>query len=117
QSQQKPPPTSEQLFRMSQVGVPKSLSASQLDPLTGEIAWPLPLQEKRYDQYRIELNNLFRTRADNPADFSYDSYMKVEHVKSQFIDALTANIKDYKPQDWIAAKKFIESLAFEARKA
>lgn len=117
QAQRKPPPTSEQLFRMSQVGVPKALAANQLDPLTGEIAWPLPLQEPRYAPYRDALQDLFKLRADSPADFSYDTYMKVESVKTQFIEAFTANIKNYKPQDWIAAKKFIESLAFEARRA
>jgi hypothetical protein len=116
QSQKTPPPTSEQLFRMSQVGVPKALSANQLDPLTGEIAWPLLLQEPQYAQYRKDLEDLFKIRADSPVAFTYDSFMKVEAIKSQFIDALTANIKNYKPQDWIAAKKFIESLAFEARR-
>jgi hypothetical protein len=117
QSQTKPPPSSEQLFRMSQIGVPKRLSANQLDPLTGEIAWPDILREDRYTQYRTALEQLFKTKAENPVDFNYDSYMKVDDLKNRWIADLTKNINDYKPQDWVNVKKFIESLAFEARVA
>ena len=41
-----PSPTMEQLVKIARQGVPKPLNTSQLDPVSGKIAWPGPLQDR-----------------------------------------------------------------------
>jgi hypothetical protein len=113
-SLRKPPPTSEQLYRLAQQGLPKSLSASQLDPVTGAINWPVVLRDDPFDSYREGTQTFFHDAVTNPQTFSYDSYHQLQQDSSDCLGLLKSRIKEYRPNDYIEAKKFVESLTYAA---
>jgi hypothetical protein len=114
-SLRKPPPSSEQLYRLAQQGLPKSLTASQLDPVTGKIAWPVVLRDEPFDSYRESAQKFFEDAVANPQTFSYGSYNHLREASTECLAELTARIKEYSPNDFIQAKKFIESLTYAAQ--
>ena len=110
------PLSSEQLFRIAHQSAPKPLVSTELDPVTGQIRWPIILTDPAYAQYRSTFEQVFQMRAINPGEFTAESYLKLQNAADQWVAALTARIAEYKSQDFINAKKFIESLAYEARR-
>jgi hypothetical protein len=114
-SLRKPPPTSEQLYRMAQIGLPQALSASQLDPVSGKIAWPVVLRDEAFESYRKAAEGFFHDATAKPEAFSYDSYNQFLQTSNDCLADLKSRIKDYRPNDYIQAKKFIESLTYAAQ--
>ncbi len=106
------PVTSEQLFRMRQSQKPKRLATTQLDPVTGRIDWPVLLQKEDFDQQRAELEKLFAARASHD-HISLDDYTKIQQAYEKMQEQLSEIIKDVPPQDYVRAKSFLKSLAYE----
>ena len=94
--------------------MPTRLTSEQLDPLTGDLIWPIILREEQYAAERQQLDKLFSDRAATSMA-SFDAAQTVRSVTDQLLAALKKNIKEYRSADWIAAKKFVDSLAYEAR--
>ncbi len=108
------PPKASQadLERYAKQRAPSRLSPSELDPLTGVISWPTILREDTYTESRNALEQLYQQRA------SMGSLTGTERGQvQQAINALQAdlkqNLRNYVPQDYVQAKKFIEGLNFE----
>jgi hypothetical protein len=89
---------------------PRTLTASQLDPVTGQIVWPLTLMDERYSPYRAQFDTMFALRAQhqplNPNE--------VRQAADGMQALLRQHIDDFAPQDFENAHHFIESLAYEA---
>jgi hypothetical protein len=109
-----PKPTMEDLVRYSQAGKPKRLSPSELDTISGEVSWPNVLQSAPYDQYRADLEALLGHRAASGA-LSFDDQQKLNQTKKAMLVQLKSQIRDMPPQEYTSAKRFVESLAYEAR--
>ena len=107
-----PPLSSEQLYRIAAEQAPKTLAASDLDPLTGDISWPIVLQGDEYEEARTKLEGLFALRAKE-GDSSY--VFQIQQVANETLAQLKANIRNYPPPEYLQAKRFLESLAFSAR--
>lgn len=114
-SLRKPPPTAEQLYRLAQQGLPSALSASQLDPVTGDIKWPVVLRDEQFDSYRESTQNFFHEAVANPHTFSYGSYNQLQQGSSDCLALLKSRIKEFRPNDFIEAKKFVDSLTYAAQ--
>jgi len=112
-AQRKPPPTQQQAIRMSQGRLPDRLSANRIDPLTGELAWPLGLRMDSLKDDRERLDKLYAERADK-GFLTPDQYVEVKQLTS----AMTEELRKYAPKLGgnvsIEARKFLESLAYEA---
>ena len=107
-----PPLSSEQLYRIAAEQAPKTLAASDLDPLTGDISWPLVLQGNEYEELRTKLDGLFALRAKQGVS---SHVFEIQDVANEGLAQLKANIKDYPPPEYLKAKRFLESLAYSAR--
>lgn len=111
-AEQGPRPTQEDLQRYARQRAPDRLSPSELDPLTGTIAWPSVLRDEEYQTHRGELELLYQKRAQA----GYLTGSQRAEVQ-QAIDALQAelkkNLRNYTPQDYVQAKKFTEGLNYE----
>ena len=107
-----PPLSSEQLYRIAAEQAPKTLASSDLDPLTGDIAWPLVLQGDEYEDVRIKLDGLFALRAK---EGSASHVFEIQQVANDALAQLKANIKNYPAPEYMKAKRFLESLSFSAR--
>lgn len=114
-SMRKPPPTAEQLYRYNQARRPKPLSASEFDPLSGAITWPVVLRAEPFESYRGSAEKFFREVAEKPETFSFELYSSFEQASAECLAALKKHIKSYRPDDFIRAKKFVESLNYSAQ--
>ncbi len=117
QSRRKPRPTSEQLIRMAKMEVPKPLSASELDPVTGKISWPLELTADEYAPVRGRLEALFAERAAVNGKINLNQYKAIindlEEMKTLLVDRLKR--KEVLPEDYTKAVKFIKQLRQQLR--
>jgi hypothetical protein len=111
----KPPPTAEQMYRWAKQGIPKPLNSNELDPVTGAITWPILLQDEAFADYRSAAEHFYTSRATGSSGSTYQLYADFQQASAEGQSLLKSRIKEYKPDDYIRAKKFLDSLAYEAR--
>jgi hypothetical protein len=100
----------EQYVRLAREQAPEALTATQLDPLTGTISWPAPLRVAEYEPFRNRIERLFQDRATG-----YVVYGEIQRVCEEFLDQLKVDIEKFPPNDYVAARKFLDSLSWAAR--
>jgi hypothetical protein len=100
------------LERYARQRAPSRLSPSELDPLTGTIAWPAVLREDAYKPYREQLEKLYLQRA-NIGALTGSERGEVQQAINALQADLKQNLRNYVPQDYVQAKKFIEGLNYE----
>jgi hypothetical protein len=106
------PLSMEQYVRLAHQQAPPELTATQLDPLTGTINWPAPLRRPEYDALRRHVERLFQDRATG-----YVMYGEIQGACQAFLNQLQADIMHFPTNDYVAAKRFLEGLAYTARGA
>ena len=107
-----PRPSRESFVRMAAAGRPQKLSPSELDSVTGEVNWPRALTQSKFDDSRKELENLFAKRAAY-GQSNWNDYTRIGEIIKKMEDDLKAIIRDMPSSDYITAKRFLESLAYE----
>ena len=100
----------EQYVRLAREEAPAPLTATQLDQLTGDINWPAILRKAEYEPLRRRIERLFQDRATG-----YAVYGEIPAACNAFAEQLQADIMLYPSADYIAARRFLDSLAFSAR--
>jgi hypothetical protein len=115
-----PRASSEQLFRLANEGLPDKLSVSELDPLTGKIAWPILLTRAEYNSDRGELEAAFGEWASSQGNLSSDAYLKIQQAANAMLGTLTSRVREYTAMsvptsDYLAAKNFLRSLLHHSR--
>jgi hypothetical protein len=108
------PLTPAEYVRLSQMGRPRRLTPSQLNLLTGELAWPIVLDDSPFASYRQVLDQIFVQRTEH-GRLGYAEYSKGEQTAQAMIEMLRARIHDFTPGDYMAARRFLESVAYELR--
>ena len=106
--------TQDQAIRMARMAAPPRLGSTQLDPVTGHIAYPLILTDDSYAAYRDRLDSLFAHRAETGGSIQFSDYQAIQQTVSKFVDALKQRVKDYPAGDYGRARTFLDSLAHEA---
>lgn len=106
------PLSMEQYVRLARDQAPEPLTATQLDPLTGMINWPAPLRISAYETFRRRIDRLFQDRATG-----YMVYGEVQQAIADFAAQLKADIEKFPANDYVGAKKFLDSLLWAARGA
>lgn len=86
----------------------ETLSASQLDPATGEISWPESLMGPEYAESRAKLQELYSLKNSTGITSSLSREINDEALKMKNI--LRGQIKTMLPNDYLAARGFIEGL-------
>lgn len=89
------------------------LSPTELEPTAGKISWPLALLDAQYTDTRKQLDELFEIRAK--IHYHPQLTKDIEGVAEKMEASLRKNISSHKPNDYLAARKFIEKLKSEAR--
>ncbi|MBN1393717.1 MAG: hypothetical protein JW959_01615 [Pirellulales bacterium] len=100
-------------IRYVQAGKPKPLGGDELDPVTGELHWPILLTGDSFAADRVALQDLFAARAYH-GTLNADEFHKATHLIDRMLAALKDGIHDVPPQQYVAAKKFLERLAYAA---
>jgi hypothetical protein len=108
-----PAASAEDLARYAAEMAPKRLTSSELDPVTGEINWPALLNDDRYAKLRENVDHLFTQRQTTSGGVS--DYQATIGAVESLRAALLKNIDQYSPGMYIEARKFLDSLQYEAR--
>jgi hypothetical protein len=114
-AEQGPPVTQEQAIRMAKMAAPPRLGSTQLDPVTGHVAYPPVLLDDIYSDYRKRLDQFFADRAAAGGSVQYSEMREFQSNVSKFIDVLKQNVNNYPAGDYGKARTFLDSLAHEAR--
>ena len=96
-----------------QSGAPPRLTPSQLDPTSGKIYWPSELTGPEYSVERKQLEELFLLRAHTGA--TSENSKQIYEAARVMQDKLKAQIRDLLPNDYLEARKFLESMSWEAQ--
>lgn len=110
-----PPLSQEQLAGIAQRMAPDRLTSSQLEPALATIRWPSALQGDEFAELRVKLEELFRQRKAVGAGSNSSVCTAVQEAASDMRQQLQGQVREMSPMDFIAAKKFVDSLAYEAR--
>ncbi len=105
----------DQLYRIAADAAPKRPTASKLDPITGQINWPIIMRDPRYEEDMKRLEALFAERAARHGNIGASTYREIEATCEALLAELRANIKEYSGNDYAPAKTLLEGLAYEAR--
>ncbi len=113
QAERGQPVTQQQLIRYAKQKLPDRLSASDLDPLTGDLSWPLLLRSQQFDLDRQQMQALFSQRA-NQGYLEPQQYLQVRELSTKMLNDMKPLTRSYPGSVTIEARKFLESLSFEA---
>ena len=103
--------TAEQIARMARDGAPTPLRPSQMEPVSGRLDWPGPLQDNRFESQRGEVDQLSAKRATyGGLDYTDQSEFR-EAIDSMF-DELKSQIRQIPPQDYVVCRTFLRSLLY-----
>jgi len=105
--------SSEALAAAASSGVPKMLSPDALDPVSGHITWPEVLLADEYGDSRKELDQLFELRAKTT--HTAGTGERIRAATAKLSEMLRKNIQNIPANEYIAARKFLDSLAWSAR--
>jgi hypothetical protein len=108
-------PTQEVLNRISQEASPDRLKPSQLDPSLRTIFWPALLSKGEFDALRTQLDGLFAVQRANNSGLGTENFREIAALTAEMQILLDSMINQLHPDEYLAARRFIESLAYEAR--
>jgi hypothetical protein len=103
----------ETLTAAARAGVPRPLATDEFDPTTGKVQWPVTLQGPDFDALRETLDLLLKERASAPDDPEHSQ--KALAAAEELLQLLIANIRALPTNDYIAARRFMDSLIFALR--
>lgn len=108
-----PRPTTEDIVRYAEMGKPERLSPGEIDPVTGSIAWPEALRGPAFDEDRARVESLFGewTRYGS---LSLEHRREIRDTTDAMLGKLKERIHRFPTPDYMAARRFLESLAYEA---
>ncbi len=108
-----PRPSQEDLIRFAANKRPNRLGNRELDPLSGEIAWPVLLLKDEFAEEREQLDELYVDRAVN-GSLTADQIIEVDNLVKGLEAVMKYNIREYSPQLYTQAKSFLRSLSYES---
>jgi len=107
-----PRPTMDEVVRYARMGLPPRLSSHELDPVTGDIAWPIVLKDEPYGDDTAYIEKCFRERASS-AGLSFQQFTMVDDVFASLKEALKGNVAKYPSARYGEARTFVDSLQYE----
>ncbi len=105
------------LARYGQEGRPTRLTSTELDPVTGQITWPIALEAPTFAPYTKPIDEAFVKRAETKARFSYDTYQNVTKECKDINTELRSQVNTINAEDWTQAKSFVDRLRREIKAA
>ncbi|HVX16155.1 MAG TPA: hypothetical protein VHC22_33525 [Pirellulales bacterium] len=117
QEMQHPHATPDELVAFNQARMPEPLSANVFDPGHGLLDWPPLLARPEFAENRAKIEGLYGEWAADPhgSGLGTQNCRDIDQAVSDMGDKLHSEIKQFKPDEYIAASKFLKSLAFQAR--
>lgn len=102
-----------QATRMAQQASPGRLRSSEFDVATGRIAWPSVLQMAQFAPLRQKVEQLFAQRA-SLGELPAENHTQLDGSIEAMSDSLRGLVYQLPPDLYVTAKRFLNSLAYEA---
>jgi hypothetical protein len=112
---EQPKPLSPQGYAViARKAAPDPLGPHQYDRFTGKLHWPTALSTGDFVSERAALEMAFATRGTGDAGAGTDFHAYVQQITNQMHAKLQPQIGTLSPMEFVAARKFLASLAYEA---
>jgi hypothetical protein len=106
--------SSQRLATLAKTAPAVPLSDAELDPVSGQIAWPSALRGDEYEPLRTKLDELFANRAEAGGNISLKQTDAIADSSNELAAELKKNLKRYPSGEYMQAKRFVERLSREA---
>ena len=107
--------TQQQYSQMASEKAPDRLSSSQWDSLRGTVHWPQALRGDSYVRQRGRMNELLAQHAAAGGGMNTPYYSEIQRGANYMQEQLKKDISRTTPEQYTYARKFLVSLAYEAR--
>lgn len=114
ESKRTPPPSQETLAERAKQGVPARLNPEQFEATFGTLFWPAAFDDARFAVDRTQLDRLMSDR-EAQAGVGSQHYREVVATTDALQAELQTMIDEISPTEYVQAKKFLNSVAYEAR--
>ena len=106
-------PVAKKLEEIARSQAPARLTSYQ--PTSSELSWPYSLANECYSQKRAELERLMTERIPENSGVGSQNCEQTQQAVGQMKTMLKERVKETNPTDYMAAKKFLDTLAFESQ--
>jgi hypothetical protein len=107
--------TSEQREQTGRSHLPQRLNSEQWQPLSGTFQWPEALSGDGFAAERRRLEQLFAQRTREASGLGSSNYDEVRSLVRTMQGRLARQAKQLGVEEFSRARKFLESVAYEAR--
>jgi hypothetical protein len=107
--------TPEQHASRAAQAAPDRMSNAQLWIKPGYVRWPSMLRQADYAKQRGQIDGLFAQRSPDDSGAGSQNCVELQAQIDGLKTVLASKVRQYKPADYLAAKKFLEALAVEAQ--
>ena len=114
-AEQTPRASPEAIARFNKERTPKRLAPRQFDAASGTIHWPAAFKGEGYAPWRGRIGYLFSRRTVQDSGLGSENHKEVEELTRDMRMMLDKQVREMSPSEYIVAKKFIDSLGYEAR--
>jgi hypothetical protein len=108
-------PSQQDMIRYSQTAVPKRPANFELASARGGVSWPVALLDEDFSDGRLQLESLFAQRNRGAGSSASSVAREVRTGATQMREQLKSKIRQISPAEYVAARKFLVSLAYEAQ--
>jgi len=110
-----PRPSQEDLIRFAKVQAPKRLGTHQHEPALGKVYWPAVFDAEEFATERTEVDQLMAVRTLGNSGLGTENHEQVKRAADRMLAKLKTQIREMSPTEYVAAKKFLTSLRYEAQ--
>ena len=108
-------PTVQDFVRYSKMDRPQRPESYQLEPVRGTIQWHPVFQQETFLEQRIQVDNVFAQRSRSANTAQAPIYGQVQSLVGQMREDLKGMIREMSAAEYLEARKFLDSLAYEAQ--
>ena len=101
--------------QLAKAGLPERLTEQELDPQTGKIKWPSPLDAEGLEPYRRPIDQGLTKRVAQPAQYTAGDARMVNRMVDLVKEAVDALDEALPAAEHVALDKYLDRIGFEAR--
>jgi hypothetical protein len=105
--------TSDQAIQMAIMQRPPRLTSRDLDPVTGDITWPMALNDPVYSEPAKTIEECFQARAKSGGYVTFEQSELLENAIKDLVGQLKSNVAKYAAGKYGKARTFLDSLRQE----
>jgi len=111
-----PKPLSQEGYVMlARKEAPDRLGPHQYDRVSGHLRWPTALMTGEFAAERAAIELAFSTRTPGDVGVGTEFYAYVKQITDRMQERLQPQVATLSPMEFVAAKKFLASVAYEAQ--